>query len=151
MKRDLAGRDNPLPPLVQRRTPDRLSERRLSNSVYRNQASGGNQLVGAGLNTSPPTRPAPCPSLSLEKGGRGDSGGFINFTTEDGLAHNRITFIHCDQDGVMWFGTLNGVSRYEGKQSPPLEKGGKGGFISFTTSDGLAHNWVTAIYATRME
>ena len=67
---------------------------------------------------------------------------FINFTTEDGLAHNWVTKIHCDPDGVMWFGTWGGgVSRYDGKQ-----------FVNFTRSlatsatDGLAHNWVTAIH-----
>jgi len=60
---------------------------------------------------------------------------FVNFTTEDGLVHNRIMTIHHDLDGVVWFGTEGGVSRYDGK-----------GFVTFTNEDGLAHNWVNAIH-----
>ena len=40
--------------------------------------------------------------------------GFVNFTTEDGLAGNSVHAIHRDYDGVMWFGTNGGVSRYDG-------------------------------------
>jgi len=46
----------------------------------------------------------------------------------------------------MWFGTKGGISRYDGNQFPPLEKGGKGGFHNFTTKDGLLSNDVRAIY-----
>ena len=76
---------------------------------------------------------------------------FVNFTTKDGLASNYIRTIYRSPDGVMWFGTSDdmgggGVSYYDGKKFPPLEKGGKGGFISFTTKDGLAGNDVYTIY-----
>ena len=75
--------------------------------------------------------------ISLAKGGEG---GFINFTTKDGLAGNDIHTIYRDPDGVMWFGTSDdrgggGVSRYDGKE-----------FKSLTTKDGLADNEVTTIY-----
>jgi len=61
-----------------------------------------------------------------------------SITTQDGLAGNRIFAIHCDTDGVIWFGTENsGISRYDGNQ-----------FQSFTTKDGLASNGVYAIYST---
>jgi len=82
---------------------------------------------------------------------RYDGKAFVNFTTKDGLANNIVTAIHCDPDGVVWFGTGdfwrpgNGVSRYDGNELPPLEKGGKGGFINFTTKDGLANNTVSVI------
>lgn len=36
-------------------------------------------------------------------------------TMQDGLADNTVTSIYKDTDGFMWFGTNNGVSRYDGK------------------------------------
>jgi len=66
---------------------------------------------------------------------RYDERTFVNFTTKDGLEHNRVTSIHRDPDGVMWVGTRGGgVSRYDGNT-----------FANLTTEDGLANNWVYAI------
>lgn len=36
-------------------------------------------------------------------------------TMQDGLADNTIPCIYKDEDGFMWFGTSNGLSRYDGK------------------------------------
>ncbi|MDF9829773.1 two-component regulator propeller domain-containing protein [Parabacteroides sp. PF5-6] len=36
-------------------------------------------------------------------------------TMQNGLADNRVACIHKDHDGFMWFGTDNGLSRYDGK------------------------------------
>jgi len=74
----------------------------------------------------------------LEGGGvsRYDGKGFVNFTTEDGLAGNTISAIHVEPDGILWFGTDSGVSRYDGKR-----------FINFTTEDGLAGNTIHAIHS----
>ena len=36
-------------------------------------------------------------------------------TMQDGLADNTITSIYKDDDGFMWFGTSNGISRYDGR------------------------------------
>lgn len=36
-------------------------------------------------------------------------------TMKDGLADNTIPCIYKDEDGFMWFGTDNGLSRYDGK------------------------------------
>ena len=84
---------------------------------------------------------------------RFDGHKFTNLTTKHGLVNNSVSAIHRDADGVLWFGTSGGVSRYDG--FPPLEKGnspfpkggqgGFGGFVNFTTEDGLAHNWVNDI------
>lgn len=35
------------------------------------------------------------------------------FTTADGLAADFVQTAYCDRNGVMWFGTSNGLSRYE--------------------------------------
>lgn len=36
-------------------------------------------------------------------------------TMQNGLADNTVSCIHKDSDGFMWFGTDNGLSRYDGK------------------------------------
>jgi ligand-binding sensor domain-containing protein len=61
--------------------------------------------------------------------------GFQNFTTRDGLANDRVGNIYEDKKGNIWFGTENGVSRYDGKS-----------FQNFTTRDGLATDRVGNIY-----
>ncbi len=73
---------------------------------------------------------------------QGEAGGFSimqNYTTENGLALDAITFGHksalCDKNGNLWFGAAGGgVSRYDGKS-----------FTNFTTSQGLANNIVSSI------
>jgi len=64
-----------------------------------------------------------------------DGNEFVNFTTQDDLAGNTVLAIHRDPDGVMWFGTLGGVFRYDGKK-----------FTNFTTENGLTNNYVYAIH-----
>ena len=67
--------------------------------------------------------------------GDGSSFFLVNFITADGLAHNDVWSIHSDADGVMWFGTMGGVSRYDGKE-----------FVNLITEDGLGGNEVYAIH-----
>jgi len=81
---------------------------------------------------------------------RYDGKQFITLSTKDGLANNGVHAIHQDNDGVMWFGTggqqgNGGVSCYDFDTQATQSKDGKQ-FINFTTRDGLADNWVTAIY-----
>jgi len=61
-------------------------------------------------------------------------GTWRSYTTLDGLAHNTVYAIYGDPDGVIWFGTEGGVSRYDGR-----------GFKNFSVRDGLAGNCVDAI------
>ena len=56
-----------------------------------------------------------------------DGKSFQNFTVKDGLVSNYVYSIYQASDGVLWFGTGGGVSRYDGK-----------GFVNFTTKDGLS-------------
>jgi ligand-binding sensor domain-containing protein len=44
-----------------------------------------------------------------------DEKSFRNFTTEDGLASDRVTVIYEDKTGIIWFGSEGGASRYDGK------------------------------------
>jgi ligand-binding sensor domain-containing protein len=88
---------------------------------------------------------------------RYDGQRFVNFATEDGLVNNNVYAIYGDPDGTIWIGTKGGVSRYDGRDQAlkKLEQRGVGDsphmgdfphFTNFTTKDGLAHNYVTAIH-----
>ena len=37
-----------------------------------------------------------------------------HMTTTDGLANNSVCYVFQDSKGVIWMGTLNGLSRYDG-------------------------------------
>ena len=39
---------------------------------------------------------------------------FRNFTTDQGLSHSKVNCILQDHDGFLWFGTNEGLSRYDG-------------------------------------
>jgi len=64
-------------------------------------------------------------------------GTWKTYASLDGLAASWVTAIYPAPDGVMWFGTSSGVSRYDGNH-----------FKTFTTKDGLANNRVGAIGST---
>lgn len=75
-----------------------------------------------------------------DRGGNGvalfDGKTFTRFTTADGLISDSIYDIMSDPDGTVWFGTPNGVSRYDGKE-----------FVSYTqTKQRLAGNSVFTIF-----
>ncbi len=40
---------------------------------------------------------------------------FTNYTQEDGLINNEVWSVTIDQNGIFWIGTLEGVSRFDGK------------------------------------
>ena len=49
------------------------------------------------------------------------------YTSEDGLAHNRVQRIVRDSQGFLWFCTTNGLSRFDGQD-----------FFTFGLEEGLA-------------
>ncbi len=57
---------------------------------------------------------------------------FYHYTTTDGLASSTVFKIMQDRNGFIWIGTLNGLSRFDGKL-----------FTTFTTSQGLNSNSIT--------
>ena len=63
----------------------------------------------------------------------------IMLTSDDGLADNSVLSVYVDRDGVKWFGTKSGVTKYDGTA-----------FTTFTTVDGLIFDWVTTIYQDSM-
>lgn len=60
---------------------------------------------------------------------------FINYTPKDGLAGSTVYTMCQDKDGFMWFGTENGLSRFDGTH-----------FKNFTIKDGLPDNEVIKVY-----
>ncbi len=65
-------------------------------------------------------------------------GTWRNYTYLDGLANNKVYAIQSDRMGNLWFGTAEGLSRFDGEN-----------FVNFTRRDGLVANWVTTIYPDR--
>ena len=59
-------------------------------------------------------------------------------TEADGLTSNNVLTIFEDSRGNMWFGTTDGVTRYDGEN-----------FQTFTTEDGLARNTIGLIFEDR--
>lgn len=59
-------------------------------------------------------------------------------TKEDGLASDTVLAIFEDSHGNMWFGTTDGITRYDGAR-----------FQTFTTENGLASNIVGLIFEDR--
>lgn len=64
---------------------------------------------------------------------------FTKLTSADGLAHNNVYAITQDYQGFMWFGTEDGLTRYDGytfktyKHDP-------------TDTTSLQHNWIWSLY-----
>ena len=56
-------------------------------------------------------------------------------TEADGLASNTVLTIFEDRHGTMWFGTTNGLTRYDGKN-----------FQTFTIKEGLTQNTIGLIF-----
>src|SRR4029450_1749287 len=57
-----------------------------------------------------------------------------HYDVSDGLAHSTVPAIHQDHKGYIWFGTLEGLSRFDGYR-----------FTNYGVRDGLGHVSVTAI------
>jgi len=69
------------------------------------------------------------------EGGRGASSvTFENFTSSDGLANDFVSLIAEDDQGNLWLGTHNGISKY----MYPAYIGSRGSFRNYSTRDGLS-------------
>ncbi|MBL1260735.1 MAG: hypothetical protein COB33_009430 [Thiotrichaceae bacterium] len=62
-----------------------------------------------------------------------------SLTSEDGLAGDVVYSIAQDDDGVFWFGTNKGLSRYDGKAWQTFAKGGPNGLIDDNVYAVIAH------------
>ncbi|NBC24461.1 MAG: hypothetical protein GVX78_02470, partial [Bacteroidetes bacterium] len=64
--------------------------------------------------------------------------GHIQYNTRDGLAQSQVRAISQDQNGYMWFGTLGGLSRFDGYE-----------FTNYSTEDGLPSNQINALHSSK--
>src|SRR4030095_16787633 len=60
------------------------------------------------------------------------------YTIADGLAHGSIVSIYQDRKGFLWFGTYEGLSRFDGY-----------GFVNYDRRDGLPHVFINHITEDR--
>ena len=63
---------------------------------------------------------------------------YVRYDTRDGLAGSTVYDVVQDQDGFIWFGTENGLSRFDGKK-----------FYNYTVKDGLPDNEVLTLFADK--
>ncbi len=59
---------------------------------------------------------------------------YYHYTSSDGLASSTIYDILQDRNGLMWFATINGISKFDGKH-----------FATFRTTDGLNSNSIISL------
>lgn len=64
-------------------------------------------------------------------------------TMQDGLANNTVSCIYKDQDGFMWFGTHNGLSRYDGKAVKNFSLGN--GYMKISSITGISDHYMGVI------
>lgn len=62
---------------------------------------------------------------------------FTNYTTADGLPHNNVLCLAQDTSGNMWFGTQNGIAKFDGISTWTI--------FNTTTHPTLVDNTITAI------
>jgi signal transduction histidine kinase/ligand-binding sensor domain-containing protein/DNA-binding response OmpR family regulator len=73
---------------------------------------------------------------------------FEKLTVEDGLSDNRVLSIYQDSKGFMWFGTLNGLNRYDGytfktyKHDLADSLSISEGWVSSLFEDHTGHLWI---------
>src|SRR5262245_25443306 len=61
-----------------------------------------------------------------------------HYDVSDGLAHSRVGAIHQDRKGYIWFGTSEGLSRFDGYR-----------FTNYSERDGLGHILINDIAEDR--
>nr|HPR33214.1 two-component regulator propeller domain-containing protein [Prolixibacteraceae bacterium] len=64
---------------------------------------------------------------------------FDHLTIEDGLANNSVRTLFQDEEGYLWFGTLNGLSRYDGQKFKTFQ-------YRLTDSTSISNNKVREIF-----
>ena len=131
-----------------------------ARGVYRYAGGELTQFTAAdGLAADFVTAIAPAPDGALWFGTAGGlsrrdprAGTFRSLAAIDGLVHPFINDIHIDEAGVVWVATDRGVSRYDGATCADADgpcASAPGTFVNYTTADGLADDYVWAIYADR--
>ncbi len=64
---------------------------------------------------------------------------FTHLTTDNGLSQSNVTCILQDDKGFMWFGTFNGLNRYDGYDFEVFH-------VRPNDSQSLSHNYISALF-----
>ena len=67
---------------------------------------------------------------------------FKHITTNDGLSQSNVTSILQDNEGFIWFGTQDGLNRYDGKNLKVYRK-------DPLRSESLGHNYILSLFKNR--
>ncbi len=80
--------------------------------------------------------------LSLMLSSLGANYRFEHITSHEGLPHQQITSLACDQQGYLWIGTRNGLARYDGNTMRTY-------YNEPSDSLSINHNFINQIYVDR--
>jgi len=64
---------------------------------------------------------------------------FNHLTTDDGLSQSNVTCILQDNKGFMWFGTFNGLNKFDGYDFTTFN-------YSFEDTNSISHNYISSLY-----
>jgi len=67
---------------------------------------------------------------------------FTHLSSNDGLSQSNITDIVQDKQGFMWFGTFNGLNRYDGYNFKTF-------YFQSGIADGISHNYISSLLCDR--
>lgn len=67
-----------------------------------------------------------------------------NYTIDDGLAGEQVTFSYEDDEGFVWLLSAFGLLRYDGLTFKPFNKGLNGGFLYESKPDSKGNLWIPA-------
>ena len=114
----------------------------------------GLALCAPGLagNPIPPALPSEAPSKAIRNGGAprvqripvviGQDIRFTHLSIGEGLSHSRVNAITQDPYGFMWFGTEDGLDRYDGYRFVPYRH-------ARDAPSSLSHSQIGALHADR--
>jgi len=73
---------------------------------------------------------------------------FTHYSVEDGLSEGVVLTMHQDRDGLMWFGTFDGLNRFDGYSFKVYKSGFKSSYgltnnrVDRITEDDLGYLWI---------
>ena len=64
------------------------------------------------------------------------------YTTREGLPHNRIKWVFQDRQGFLWFGTPDGLSRFDGSDFLTIQAGLSHPVVNFAFQSSDGNHWI---------
>ena len=64
---------------------------------------------------------------------------FEHIDTKDGLSQNNVLSMYCDHEDFMWFGTMDGLNRYDGHTFKTIKS--ESGIKNVLTNNRISRIW----------